>query len=124
MLAIGDALTGDAQKAILDHGRPNAALYIGGMGARDQNFYNTIAQRYGYVDEAAEIQNLYLDGQKDAAAAKVPGELLEKSNLVGPAGYVKERIAAYREAGVTMLSVNPVGPDPVGTIEKLRSLID
>ncbi|MEZ5379323.1 MAG: LLM class F420-dependent oxidoreductase [Acidimicrobiales bacterium] len=124
MLAIDDSLTGDAQKAVLDHARPNAALYIGGMGARDKNFYNTIAKRYGFVDEATEVQNLYLDGQKDAAAAAVPGELLEKSNLVGPAGYIKERLAAYKEAGVNMLSVNPVGPDPVGTIEKLKSLID
>ena len=103
--------------------RPSVALYVGGMGARDQNFYNTICQKYGYVDEAIEIQDLYLDGKKEEAAAAVPSEMLEKTNLVGPAGYVKERIAAYKEAGVTVLSVNAVGKDPVATIEQLRNLL-
>ena len=94
------------------------------MGARDKNFYNTICQTYGYVKEAIEIQDLYLDGKKDEAAAAVPAQMLEHSNLVGPQSYVKERIAAFKEAGVTILSVNPVGPDPVKTIETLRELID
>jgi alkanesulfonate monooxygenase SsuD/methylene tetrahydromethanopterin reductase-like flavin-dependent oxidoreductase (luciferase family) len=123
MVAIGEELTGDAQKRILDFARPNAALYIGGMGARDKNFYNTICQRYGYVAEAAEIQDLYLSGKKEEAAAAVPGEMLANSNLVGPPGYVKERIAAFKEAGVTHLSVNPVGGDIVKTIEQLKSLL-
>jgi len=123
MVAIGDELTGDAQDKILDYARPNAALYIGGMGARDKNFYNTICQRYGYVAEAAEIQDLYLDGKKQEAAAAVPKEMLANTNLVGPAGYVKERIAAFKEAGVTHLSVNAVGADPVKTIEQLKSML-
>jgi F420-dependent oxidoreductase-like protein len=123
MVAIDDDLTGDARSRILDMARPNAALYIGGMGARDKNFYNTICQRYGYVDEAIEIQDLYLDGKKDEAAAAVPAEMLENSNLVGPAGHVRERLAAYREAGVTHLSVSPVGQDPVATIGRLKELM-
>ena len=104
--------------------RPNVALYVGGMGARDQNFYNTICQKYGYVDEAIEIQDLYLSGKKDEAASKVPAEMLANTNLVGSAGHVKERLAAYREAGVTHLSVTPVGNDPVKTVEQLRQLLD
>lgn len=123
MVAIGDELTGDAQSRLLDLARPHMALYVGGMGARDQNFYNTICQKYGYVDEAIEIQDLYLAGRKDEAAAAVPAEMLERTNLVGPAGFVKERLAAYREAGVTHLSVSAVGNDPVATIEQLRSLL-
>lgn len=123
MVGIGDELTGDARQQILDRSRPMTALYVGGMGARDKNFYNTICQKYGYVEEAAEIQDLYLDGKKEAAAAAVPAEMLEKTNLVGPAGYVKERLAAYQEAGVTHLSVSPVGPDPIKTIEELKSLL-
>lgn len=123
MVAIGEELTGEAQAKILDYSRPMAALYVGGMGARDQNFYNKICQKYGYVDEAIAIQDLYLDGKKDEAAAAVPAEMLEKTNLVGPESYVKERIAAYKEAGVTHLSVNPVGADSVKTIEKLRNLL-
>ena len=65
-----------APTAVLDMARPSYALYVGGMGARDKNFYNTIAKKYGYVDEATEIQDLYLSGRKEEAAAKVPRELL------------------------------------------------
>jgi F420-dependent oxidoreductase-like protein len=124
MVAIDDSLTPETQHKILDMARPNVALYVGGMGARDQNFYNSICQKYGYVDEAIQIQDLYLSGKKDEAAAAVPAQMLENTNLVGPTSYVKERIAAYKEAGVTHLSVSPVGKDPVATVEKLRALID
>lgn len=124
MVAIDEGLTGDAADKILDYARPNAALYIGGMGARDKNFYNTICKKYGYVDEAVAIQDAYLSGDKAKAAALVPAEMLRNTNLVGPKSFVKERIEAYREAGVTILSINPVGPDPVRTIETLRELID
>lgn len=124
MVAIDESLNDEARHRILDMARPNVALYVGGMGARDKNFYNTICQKYGYVAEAAEIQDLYLGGKKDEAAAAVPAEMLEKTNLVGPASYVKERLAAYKEAGVTHLSITPVGKDPVATVEKLRSMID
>jgi hypothetical protein len=123
MVAIDESLTGDAQRAVLDHARPHMALYVGGMGARGKNFYNDIARAYGYEQEAEEVQDLYLDGKKDEAAAAVPAEWLELANLVGPKSYVKERIGAFKEAGVTVLSVNPVGPDPVKTIENLRELV-
>ena len=124
MVAIGDDLVGEKASQLLDFSRPSVALYVGGMGARDKNFYNTIMQKYGYVDEAIEIQDLYLDGKKDEAAAVVPEEMLANTNLIGPKSLVKERIAAYKEAGVTHLSVNPVGADPVSTIEELKTLID
>jgi F420-dependent oxidoreductase-like protein len=124
MLAIGENLVGDAQKKILDFGRPNMALYVGGMGARGKNFYNDIACAYGYEKEAGEVQDLYLDGKKDEAAAALPGEWLELANLVGPKSYVKERVGAFKEAGVTVLSVNPVGPDAVQQIEMLREIVD
>jgi F420-dependent oxidoreductase-like protein len=123
MVAIGDELDGEAADRVLDAARGNVALYVGGMGARDKNFYNTICRKYGYVDEAIAIQDLYLDGKKDEAAAAVPAEMLHNTNLVGPAGHVKERIAAYREAGVTHLQISPVG-DPTRTVEQLRELID
>ena len=123
MVAIGDDLVGDKADAILDFSRPTTALYVGGMGARDKNFYNTIMQKYGYVDEAIAIQDEYLAGNKEKAASLVPGDMLARTNLVGPAGHVKERIAAYKEAGVTHLSVNAVGADPVSTIEQLKELL-
>jgi hypothetical protein len=124
MLAIDESLTGDAQKKILDYGRPNMALYVGGMGARGKNFYNDIAVAYGYEKEAVEVQDLYLEGKKDEAAAALPGEWLELANLVGPKSYIKERVGAFKEAGVTVLSVNPVGPNAVQQIELLREIVD
>jgi F420-dependent oxidoreductase-like protein len=124
MVAIGDEYAGDGADRVLDMARPSTALYVGGMGARDKNFYNTIAKKYGYVDEATEIQDLYLSGRKEEAAAAVPRQLLAGTNLVGPESFVAERIAAYKEAGVTHLSVNPVGADAVKTIETLRGLLD
>jgi len=99
------------------------ALYIGGMGAKGRNFYNDLVRRYGYEAEAAEIQELYLGGHKREAAARVPDELLQLTNLCGTAGFVRDRIAAFREAGVTLLNAMPAGPDPVGTVAQLKAWI-
>ena len=118
MLAIGEE---SEVASIRELGRGVAALYIGGMGAKGRNFYNALACRYGYEKEAAEIQDLYLSGQKQEAAALVPAELLEATSLCGPEGYIKERLAAFKEAGVTHVNVTPVGGDPVAMIEKVRS---
>ncbi len=119
LFAIGDGLEG-----VRDFMRPQLALYIGGMGARGQNFYNALACRYGYEAEAKEVQDLYLDGKKKEAAAAVPAEMLELMTLVGPEGYVKERIAAFREAGVTNLQVTAVGQDAIGDLSKLKAWAD
>jgi len=108
---------------IRELGRGMAALYIGGMGAKGKNFYNALACRYGYEKEATEIQDLYLSGKKKEAAALVPAELLEATSLCGPESYIKERVAAMAEAGVTHLNVTPVGADPVAMVEKLRSWV-
>jgi F420-dependent oxidoreductase-like protein len=121
MVAIGE---GPGTKALLDLARPYVALYVGGMGARGKNFYNDLAVKYGYEKEAREIQDLYLGGNKRDAEAIVPTELLELGNLVGPASYVKERIAAFAEAGVTNLQVIPASDDPAATIRQLRELVD
>ncbi|MEM9714308.1 MAG: LLM class F420-dependent oxidoreductase [Actinomycetota bacterium] len=121
-LAIGDGVEG-----LRDHGRPMAALYVGGMGAKGKNFYNTLFSRYGYGAEAEEIQELYLSGQKDAAAALLPDEFLANTSLIGSEGFVKDRLSAYREAGVTTLNVNPMAQtrdDRVRQVERLRALID
>jgi F420-dependent oxidoreductase-like protein len=118
ILAIGE----ESEVApIRELGRAAAALYIGGMGAKGKNFYNALACRYGYEKEAAEIQDLYLSGKKSEAAALVPDELLEATSLCGPEGYIKERLAAFAQAGVTHVNVTPVGGDPVAMIEKVRS---
>jgi F420-dependent oxidoreductase-like protein len=122
MVAIGEEYTGAAADRVLDMARPLLALYVGGMGARDKNFYNTITQRYGYVDEARRVQDLYLDGKKDEAAAALPAAMIRGTNLVGPPGHVKERLEAYRAAGVTHLSISPIG-DATRTVEQLRALM-
>ena len=118
MVAIGEDV-----KGMLDFMRPMYALYVGGMGARGKNFYNDLACQYGYEKEAKEIQDLYLGGNKRDAEAKVPLEWLEAGNLVGPASYVKERIAAFREAGVTSLQVSPASDDPAATIAQVKEWV-
>lgn len=118
MVAIGDDV-----KGMLDFMRPMYALYVGGMGARGKNFYNDLACQYGFEKEAKEIQDLYLDGHKRDAEAKVPLEWLEAGNLVGPESYVKERIAAFREAGVTSLQVSPASDDPAATIAQVKEWV-
>jgi hypothetical protein len=110
-------------KGMLDFARPMFALYIGGMGAKGKNFYNTLCRHYGYEKEAEQIQEMYLGGNKRDAEAVVPLELLEMCNLVGPASYVRERIAAFREAGVTNLQVMPATEDPVATIRQLKEWV-
>ena len=123
MLAIGDEYAGDGADAVLDFARPSYSLYIGGMGARGQNFYTDLAMRYGYEAEARRIQDLYLDGHKDEAAKAVPRSMLTSTNLVGSVAEVSERLAAYRAAGVTHLQVMPMTPDPVKAIDQLRDLL-
>ena len=121
-LAIGDDVP-----RLRDHGRPELALYIGGMGARGRNFYNDLARRFGYEAEAKAIQDAYLDGRKDEAEALVPADLVEHTSLIGPESYVGERIAAYREAGVTTLMVTPMAPAHearVRLIEQVRAMAD
>ncbi|HEX7132592.1 MAG TPA: LLM class F420-dependent oxidoreductase [Iamia sp.] len=99
---------GDDVESMRDFSRPMIALYVGGMGAKGRNFYNDLVCRYGFEKEAAEIQDLYLAGKKQEAAAIVPEALLEATSLCGPAGYVKEKIAAFAEAGVTHLNIIPI----------------
>ena len=107
----------------LDLMRPMYALYVGGMGARGKNFYNDLACQYGFEKEAKEIQDLYLDGHKRDAEAKVPLAWLEAGNLVGPESYVRERIAAFAEAGVTSLQVTPASKDPAATIRQVKEWV-
>ncbi len=97
-----------------DFSRAMVALYVGGMGARDRNFYNQLFQRYGYEAEAKEIQDLYLDGKKQEAAAAVPSSFLEETSLCGDEGYLKDRIAQFKDAGVTVLNITPIAPDLEG----------
>jgi F420-dependent oxidoreductase-like protein len=123
LLAIGE---GEDVLRLRDLARPQLALYIGGMGARGRNFYNDLARRYGYEQAAADIQDLYLSGKREEATERIPGEILELTSLVGPAGWVAERVAAMQEAGVTHLQVIPIptkDQTAAGLIGELKELI-
>jgi alkanesulfonate monooxygenase SsuD/methylene tetrahydromethanopterin reductase-like flavin-dependent oxidoreductase (luciferase family) len=101
------------------------AFYNGGMGARGQNFYTKLATDYGYPDEAIAIQDAYLDGRKDEAAALVPRSLLQGISLIGSKSHVAERIAALKESGVSTLNVQPIAPtheDRVRLVEQIKDM--
>jgi F420-dependent oxidoreductase-like protein len=114
----------DDVDAARDVMRPFLALYVGGMGSRDKNFYNALVRRYGFEDAADEVQDLYLSGKKDEAAAALPAELIDKVALVGPVDRVKERLELYREAGVGTLITTPIAPDMEGRSKMMRALAD
>ena len=104
--------------------RPLLALYVGGMGSRKKNFYNSLVQRYGFEDAAKEVQDLYLDGKKDEAAAALPAELIDRTSLVGPKERVKERLEVYREAGVGTLVATPTVFDPEARKRMIREIAE
>jgi F420-dependent oxidoreductase-like protein len=104
--------------------RPGLALYIGGMGSREQNFYNRLVQRYGFEHDAQRIQDLYLSGKKDEAAAAVPAELIDAVCLCGPPDRVAERLAAFRDAGVGSLLVAPMAFAAEEQSEQLRTIAE
>jgi len=112
----------DDREAARNLMRPFLALYVGGMGSREQNFYNRLVQRYGFEAAAREIQDLYLDGKKDEAAAAIPDALIDQVSLCGPREVVRDRIAAFREAGVGTLMVTPMAFSAEDRIEQLRAV--
>ncbi|MEM7340145.1 MAG: LLM class F420-dependent oxidoreductase [Actinomycetota bacterium] len=120
-VAIGD---GPEVQEAREAARAHIAFYVGGMGARNKNFYNDLFRRYGWEEEAEKIQTLFLDGHRKEATAAVPDEYLDVATLCGPEGHVRERLSVYKEVGITYLNVEPHGADPLGTIEKVRAWIE
>jgi F420-dependent oxidoreductase-like protein len=110
--------------AARDRMRPFIALYVGGMGSRKQNFYNALAVRYGFEEAAKKVQDLYLDGRRDEAAAAVPDELVDTVTLCGPAARVRDRIGVYRDAGVGTLGITPVAQTKDERIAQLRQVAE
>ncbi len=103
---------------------PYAALYVGGMGSREHNFYNQLAGRMGYAEEAKEIQDLYLDKQWRAAAAAVPTQFVDDTSLIGPPARLQERMQRYADAGVTTLTLAPWGTDLGARMESLEAAVE
>ena len=112
-------LVSDDVQAARDALKPLLALYIGGMGARGQNFYNALAVRYGYEAEARSVQDLYLEGKQRDAAAAVPDALVDEVALVGPRERIAERLDAWRECGVTTLLVSTPQPEALEVMAEL-----
>jgi F420-dependent oxidoreductase-like protein len=115
-----NVLVSDDVEAARDAMRPILALYVGGMGSREKNFYNALVQRYGFEDAAREVQDLYLDGKKEEAAAALPEELIDTVTLCGPADRIRDRLAVYAQAGVGTLQVAPMAFDAPSRLEQLR----
>lgn len=127
IFAGGTVAIGEGLEHLRDLARPGAALYIGGMGARSKNFYNDIFSKSGYAAEAKQIQDLYLAGEKKAAEEAIPAEYLARNSLIGPDSFVKERLHALQESGVSALNVSFAGKDPadrVAQCERLKNLVE
>lgn len=121
----GAVAIGAGLESLRDRSRPGIALYVGGMGARQKNFYNDIFARSGYEAEAALIQDLYLAGKKSEAEAAIPDSYLESNSLIGDTGFVRERLSALKESGVTSLNVSFLGltlDERTAHCEALKSL--
>jgi F420-dependent oxidoreductase-like protein len=118
------AMVSDDRESARDAMRHYVALYVGGMGSRKQNFYNALVRRYGFEEAAQTVQDLYLQGRKDEAAAALPGELIDTLCLVGPRDFVRERIAVYREAGVGTLMISPMAWTFEERLAQLRAVAE
>jgi F420-dependent oxidoreductase-like protein len=114
----------DDAAAARDAMRPYVALYVGGMGSRDKNFYNALVQRYGFEDAAREVQDLYLAGKRDEAMAALPDELIDTVSLCGSPDLVRERIAVFRDAGVGTLMVSPMAWTFEDRLQQLRHIAE
>jgi F420-dependent oxidoreductase-like protein len=117
-----NVLITDDEESARDAVRPFIALYIGGMGSREKNFYNALVSRYGFEEEAAAVQDLYLEGKKDEAAARLSPELIDTVSLVGRREKVRDQLQVYREAGVHTLGATPLAFDKPSRMEQLRLL--
>jgi len=115
-------LIDDDRSAARDAIRPWVALYVGGMGSRAKNFYNEVVQRYGFKEEARDIQELYLTGKKLEAIRRVPDTLVDAITIVGPHNYVRERIEAWSSAGVTLLLASVQGKTQADRLRTLQIL--
>jgi F420-dependent oxidoreductase-like protein len=115
-----NVMIGDDLESARNAMRPMLALYVGGMGSREQNFYNRLVSSYGFEREAWEVQDLYLAGRRNEAMLALPDELIDLVSIVGPREKAKERIRAFRDAGVDTLIVSGMAIDTPSRIEQLR----
>ena len=115
---------GDDPVACADPLRFYSALYVGGMGSREKNFYNQLATRMGYEEAAIEIQDKYMARDYDGAMAAVPFEFIDRTSLIGPPDRVRDRLGAFADAGVTTLTIATYAGDLDERIATLRTMVD
>ena len=123
----GGVAIGSGLEAMRNLSRPQIALYVGGMGARQKNFYNQIFTRSGYAKAAREIQDLYLSGDRKGAEAAIPDDYLTENSLIGEPAFVRDRLQALKESGVTALNVGFLAQtraERVSTCAQLRNIVD
>ncbi|MEM7020706.1 MAG: LLM class flavin-dependent oxidoreductase, partial [Pseudomonadota bacterium] len=123
----GSVAVGTGLEAQRNMARPQVALYVGGMGAKEKNFYNQIFRKYGFEEEAEIIQELYLSGRKGEAERVVPQEYIDSTSLIGDESFIKDRLQVYQEAGVTCLSARFLGKtieERVKHCDALRNIIE
>jgi F420-dependent oxidoreductase-like protein len=108
-----------AKQAVIDGMKPVVALYMGGMGAKDQNFHTMVFERMGYEAITGKVQELFLAGDREAATALIPDQLVDDMHIIGTAGEVKERVAQWEETGVTTLLLSTSTPDEVRSLAEL-----
>jgi hypothetical protein len=120
------AFSDDVERLIAPR-KPGLAFTLGAMGSRQHNFYNEVFQRAGYADVALEVQDLWIKKQREAAAARIPDELVLKTNLIGTDEMVRERLCVHQRAGVNTLQVNPDGQtldERLATLARLVELLE
>jgi F420-dependent oxidoreductase-like protein len=117
--ATASVFVGDDLAALRDALRPHVALYVGGMGAKGRNFYNSLVRRYGWEEDAERIQELYFSGKQREAIAAVPDELVDAVSLIGPKERIAERLEAWRETPVTTLVLGTTQPEALQTLAEL-----
>jgi F420-dependent oxidoreductase-like protein len=120
-LSIGE---GEDVAASREMARGHIGFYVGGMGAKSKNYYNDLFKRYGWVEEAEKIQDLFLGGQRGEAYAAVPDEYVDTANLIGPEAHIKERLAVYKDVGVTHLTVAPTGANALDDMAAVKAWIE
>jgi F420-dependent oxidoreductase-like protein len=124
-LAVGCAFAeSDDPEPLLAAQKPRIAFTLGAMGSAKTNFYNDAYRRGGFEDAAAEVQRLWLDGKRDEAARRVPDELILRTTLIGPEAHIRERLRRYRDAGIGMLRIEPLGDDGGARLDALGRAVE
>jgi hypothetical protein len=123
-VAAGVVAFSDDVESLIAPRKPGLAFTLGAMGSRQHNFYNDVYRRAGYADIALEVQDLWFMKRREEAAARIPNELVLKTNLIGTEDMVRERLRIYRNAGVNTLHVNPDGQSLVKRLATLARLIE